>query len=177
MLRGEFDVLSEPICARVTVLPWYAAARNIVLYSATGGEVRTDALRSAALSAGMHVFYPSTADSGLDFIEDMGGEYRIGRWGIAEPASGRRLTDGDGETLFIVPGSVFDLEGYRLGRGLGMYDKSLVCYPYAKRIGLAYEFQFVPVLPRDRWDVPMDAIVSDSRTVVIQRVVNVKETT
>jgi len=76
------------------------------------------------------------------------------------------------ETLFIVPGIAFDLRGHRLGRGRGAYDRVLARHAAAGRIGLAYEFQVVPLLPSEPWDAPMDTVVTNARIVDAHRGVN-----
>lgn len=67
--------------------------------------------------------------------------------------------------LFIVPGVAFDREGYRLGRGKGYYDRLLKDVT-APKIGLAYSFQIVPRLPHNRYDIPMDIVVTESGIVI-----------
>jgi 5-formyltetrahydrofolate cyclo-ligase len=67
--------------------------------------------------------------------------------------------------LFVVPGMAFYLLGTRLGRGGGHYDRVLASHPDSVRVGLAFEWQILPRLPRARWDVPMDAVATESRLV------------
>ena len=63
----------------------------------------------------------------------------------------------------------FDLNGYRLGMGGGFYDTSLA---YLRRrsawkkpflMGIAYECQKVETLPRDPWDIPLDAVLTEKK--------------
>ncbi|MGN0075726.1 MAG: 5-formyltetrahydrofolate cyclo-ligase, partial [Parafannyhessea sp.] len=64
-------------------------------------------------------------------------------------------------SICLVPGLVFDAEGYRIGYGAGYYDDFLAGYPGLK-VGLARTMQISGnPLPRDAHDVPVDAIVSD----------------
>lgn len=62
--------------------------------------------------------------------------------------------------LFIIPGIVFDHNGWRLGWGKGYYDKLLsgVAVP---KIGLAYQKQIVAHVPHTSYDVPMDTVVTE----------------
>jgi len=83
--------------------------------------------------------------------------------GILEPPKGSQKTPSKKIDLLIVPGVVFDQLGYRIGYGMGCYDRMLSTCP-AKRIGLAYEFQRVQTLPHSKSDVPMDVIVTEKQT-------------
>ncbi len=62
-----------------------------------------------------------------------------------------------------MPGVAFDVRGRRLGRGGGWYDRTLAPFDVAWRLGLAFDFQVVPALPAEPWDVGMHAIVTERR--------------
>jgi 5-formyltetrahydrofolate cyclo-ligase len=62
----------------------------------------------------------------------------------------------------IIPGSVFDRRGYRLGYGGGYYDRFLTrAAPQALRIGLAFSLQVVERIQEQPHDVPMDVLVTE----------------
>jgi 5-formyltetrahydrofolate cyclo-ligase len=70
----------------------------------------------------------------------------------------------------VIPGSVFDIHGGRLGYGGGYYDRFLVNdAPQAKRIGLAFELQVVDKVPVEPHDQPLDILVTEKRIVNIRR--------
>jgi 5,10-methenyltetrahydrofolate synthetase len=75
------------------------------------------------------------------------------------------LPDTAADVLFVVPGVAFDERGGRLGRGRAWYDRALARHPQGARVGLAYDFQLVPVLPQARWDIRMHAVVTERRLV------------
>src|SRR5262249_597497 len=163
--QSTAGALSREACERVQALPEFANASRVVLYRATDGEVATEPLADAARTVGKRIFYPSVVDSGLQFLEDQGHGWRPGEWGIPEPISDQNLGAIQRDTLVVVPGVAFDLNGHRLGRGRGAYDRTLGRDAAAVRIGLAYEFQIVPLLPCAPWDVPMDAVVTNARVI------------
>jgi 5-formyltetrahydrofolate cyclo-ligase len=68
-----------------------------------------------------------------------------------------------------MPGVAFSEDGLRLGRGGGYYDATLGALPAAARIGLAFDVQLVPALPREPHDARMDAIVTDARVLAFRR--------
>lgn len=94
---------------------------------------------------------------------------RDNRFGTPEPASGRglrispRFLD-----LVLVPIVAFGASGERLGSGAGYYDRAFA-YLRTRRtwrkpllVGVAYEWQHVPDLATEPWDVPLAAVITDS---------------
>jgi 5-formyltetrahydrofolate cyclo-ligase len=68
--------------------------------------------------------------------------------------------------LAVVPGLAFDLEGRRLGRGKGYYDRFLAqpgCRALA--VAVAFEFQVVPTLPSEKHDRDMTLVFTEDRIV------------
>jgi 5-formyltetrahydrofolate cyclo-ligase len=70
--------------------------------------------------------------------------------------------------FMIVPGLAFDENGNRLGYGAGFYDRLL---PYYKKetAALAFEIQIVPEVPISSLDIPVKQIVTEKRTIVINK--------
>lgn len=84
-------------------------------------------------------------------------------YGILEP-SGVNGIDKDKIDLVIVPGVVFDKEGYRIGYGKGCYDIFLEGMK-SKKIGLAFDAQVVDALPTEKHDVRMDKTITEKRII------------
>lgn len=96
------------------------------------------------------------------------GVVRINRYGIAEPDPRHaevipvRQLD-----LVLLPLVAFDMHGWRLGSGAGFYDRSLHHLREGRRwrrpklIGVGYECQRVAHLQPDRWDVPLDGMLTE----------------
>lgn len=64
-------------------------------------------------------------------------------------------------TWFLVPGVGFDLNGARLGRGKGFYDRFLETRNVLK-IGVAWSEQLVKGIPIEQHDAHMDFIITES---------------
>lgn len=62
--------------------------------------------------------------------------------------------------LMIVPGLLFDKQGYRIGYGGGYYDRYLNGF-IGKTVSLAHTSQLVNKIPRDSFDLPVNAIVTE----------------
>jgi len=136
------------------------------------GELDTLPLLSRLWSAGKTVGCPVVTENGtMDF-------YRVrpttalvlNRYGIPEPRTrgrnaGSYLNPRRLSVLFL-PLVAFDGVGGRLGMGAGYYDRFLGRIPRALRplvVGLAHEVQRSSTpLPRQPWDVPLDAVVTEA---------------
>ena len=85
-----------------------------------------------------------------------------GAYGILEPADAlsTRIDDWGPDDLVLVPASVYDRRGYRVGGGLGFYDRFLARCP-ARTCGVIFHEQIVPQVPEDPWDVAVPLLCTD----------------
>ncbi|QKY69460.1 5-formyltetrahydrofolate cyclo-ligase [Lentibacillus sp. CBA3610] len=63
--------------------------------------------------------------------------------------------------LLVVPGLLFDKNGYRIGFGGGYYDRFLIDFPNLK-LSLAANRQIAEELPVEPFDIPVDEIITES---------------
>lgn len=84
---------------------------------------------------------------------------------IPEPDPGRTIPiDPEEINVIIVPGSVFDTRGGRLGYGGGYYDRFAAAEsPRALRIAIAFEVQVLDQIPLLPHDVPMHILVTEQK--------------
>lgn len=157
------------IVRRLADLPAWRAARSVALYLPADGEVDPHALIILAHRLGKAIVLPRL-DRKRPFRMDFA-VYRPGRalqrnrFGIPEPC-GRAVRAPVGIDLVILPLVGFDRRGNRLGMGSGYYDRRLA---FTRRrtglrprlIGLAYDFQSVPTLDAQPWDVPLHGVVTE----------------
>jgi 5-formyltetrahydrofolate cyclo-ligase len=143
--------LSAAVAARVVAMPALATARHVVVYAAMRNELDPSAIAEHARNAGKALYRPTARDEPPGFVSLDGS--RLG------------LPRGAEHVLVLVPGVAFDARGARLGRGVGWYDRVLADHPRAVRVGLAYDFQVVPSVPEDPWDIRMHAVVTDARLI------------
>jgi len=164
--RAAWD---EAIQTRLRSEAIYLRSRVIHCYLAMHDEVATQHLAQAALADGKQVVapvvHPERRRLRFARIEDYEHDLAPGYRGILEPIEPRWVELLQIE-LFVIPGVVFDRFGYRLGRGLGYYDRCLSRVKGRSVIcGLAYELQVVDALPTAAHDVPMDYIVTERRVI------------
>ena len=69
--------------------------------------------------------------------------------------------------LVLVPGLAFSKDRRRLGRGGGFFDRMLGGRgANAFKLGVCFSFQIVDSIPTDTHDVAMDAVVTESATLM-----------
>jgi len=180
---GEQRAHSRAVAALLAHQPLFLKARRIGAYLAADGELDPAPVIAAAVAAGKRCYLPVLrpfAGPALWFCEWRPGDRLVpNRFGIPEPIVTRRALRAARELdLLLVPLVAFDVAGYRLGMGGGYYDRTLAYLPLRlhwrrpRVIGLAHALQRVDSLPRNPWDVPVDAVVTE-RTV--HRVVKMRE--
>lgn len=137
------------IAARVAETTVFAEAPAVLSYAAMGSEVATRALIEAALERGKLValprVMPGTRLMSWHAIGSLA-EVQPGYAGIPEPPDDpATLVDPaslDRTALALVPGLLFDAQGFRLGYGGGFYDTFLTTFP-GRSLGLARENSIV----------------------------------
>ena len=67
-------------------------------------------------------------------------------------------------SCIIVPGVVFDQDGYRIGYGGGYYDRYLSQFK-GKTMSIAFEIQLVEKIPTESYDLPVDLIITEQRRI------------
>ncbi len=161
---------SRLICERLRTFASFDTATTIVLYAADDNEVQTEALWSWAVAQRKAVYYPRISPDriSLEFVRRYPSDQLIeGLFGIPIPPGNERFAPGrDGDTVVLTPGLGFDVEGRRLGRGKGYYDRAFGhVLTGALRIAAAYDFQVlarIPSGPHDEW---IDWIMTDSQLI------------
>jgi 5-formyltetrahydrofolate cyclo-ligase len=167
----ELDQLSYQIAARLQRLQSVTEARVISTYLEIGSEVRTMEIARWALRNGKTVIVPviDRADKRLIFSELRAPdkELRPGTHGIPEPGAEflrpMPLEDAD---VVLVPGVAWDQRGFRVGYGGGYYDRSInALRTHVIKIGLGYEFQLIPNVPRSYYDRCVDVVLTERRVI------------
>ena len=146
---------------------------TLFIYVHFRSELETLELIHRCLSEGKRVAVPLVDASTVSMIplliKDPEKDLVPGYYGIPEPDPQKSLRVAAREIdAAVIPGSVFDIHGGRLGYGGGYYDRFLVNdAPQAKRIGLAFEMQVVEQVPVQPHDQPLDILVTEKRIVNI----------
>lgn len=160
-VREEAD---ERIRKNLATLPEFKDAKIILLYCATKGEPDLTPVFDSILKDGKTLVLPRVKGDNLELLEVEDPKCLInGTFNIPEPPKGRRINPEELD-LAVVPGIIFDREGYRIGFGKGYYDR-LLKRVGAPKVGVAYSFQVLSKIPRDEWDVPVDMVVTEKEVI------------
>ena len=117
----------------------------------------------------VELYYPRVTDKKgglmqMQRVEDPFADvWQTGTFGIQEPPVESQICDPAELDLILIPGLVFDLEGHRLGRGRGFYDRYLAQVEKAVRVSLCHDFQISDRINPQSWDQSVNWIVTEKR--------------
>lgn len=137
----------------------YQTAKTIYGYLPYNQEVRTVPMLERALRDGKRVAVPKCYGDEMRFIylTDLTQVAR-GYAGIPEPVADEPVAE-DKTALVLMPGLAFDPRGHRIGYGGGFYDKFLAAEPEHPTLALCYDFQVLPALETEEFDIPVDMVL------------------
>ncbi len=171
---------AERIFARVEALPAFEQARCVACFCALPDEPPTEAVLRR-WSADRRVVVPRVEGDTMQFYDYRPDALTCGAFGIAEPVvreepdasegiGAHRANDASSASycalcppeaidLLVVPGVAFTLEGARLGRGKGYYDRYL-SQPALRAccVGVCFTHQLVADLPVEPHDRSMEVV-------------------
>lgn len=161
----ERSAAAAALARRVLALPEVAAATTVAAYASLRTEPGTGPLRAVLRSRGVRVLLPVLLrDDDLDWAVDDDTLLPSRRRALVEP-SGPRLGPGAVATAEVVvcPAIAVALDGTRLGRGGGSYDRALA-RAAGLLVALLYDDEVVESLPHDAHDRPVQVAVTPTRT-------------
>lgn len=82
-----------------------------------------------------------------------------GRWGFPEPPEDAPLVSPRGIDLILVPLEAYDMQGMRLGKGGGYYDR-ILAQTNAVTLGVAMSHQRAAHVPCESHDIPLQAVAT-----------------
>lgn len=149
-------------------------ARRVAAYIGADGELDPAPLFSVIQCCRKQLYLPVLRPHPqlkLWFVQHPpDGALEVNRFGIPEPPlKHRRICLPWALDIILLPLVAFDADCNRMGMGGGYYDRTLA---YLRRrsswrrprlIGVAHECQRVEKLPLNRWDVPLDLVITESR--------------
>ena len=159
MTEKEIARRSEILCRKVLQSDAYRNAGTIYGYLPFNQEVRTLPLLLQALSDGKQVALPKCYGKEMRFIlmDDLS-RIQASAFGAPEPIANAPIAQ-DPYALVLVPGLVFDSAGHRMGYGGGYYDRFLSQESHHPTIALCFDFQMLPHLETEEFDIPVDCVL------------------
>ena len=154
-IRGKSQALGE----KFAQTELYRQAKTIYGYLPYNQEVRTVPILEQAIRDGKQVAVPKVYGEEMRFhyLTDLS-RVETGYAGIPEPLGDEPVAE-DPTALVLMPGLAFDKEGHRIGYGGGFYDKFLANEPGHPTVALCYDFQVLPKLETEEFDVPVDLVL------------------
>ena len=163
---------AEAVGARLGALPFMPTQGYVAGYWAMDGEVALHVWQ-LRLPPGLVYCLPVLHEDGrLRFAPWRAGDPLVtNRYGIPEPDLGPDACLEPADlALAVLPLVAFDRHGQRLGMGAGWYDRTFAGRRHRSGppwlAGVAYAFQQVGELDARDWDVPLDAICTESDTLL-----------
>lgn len=162
---------SRRIHALLTDHPVVTDANHLFVYVDFRSEVETMDLIRHLIAAGKTISVPVTLldKSRLKAVRLTNPDTQLvpGCYDILEPTPdqiAKATVDPTTIDTVLIPGSVFDTGGGRLGYGGGFYDRFLTeSAPQAARVGAAFELQLVDLVPMEPHDQYMDVLVTEQQ--------------
>ncbi len=162
LTRADVIEKSQKIAINLLKLKIFAINNNVSCYLPIKNEVETKFVIEQLIKTRVNIYLPYSRENEYFFAKFDGlGDLKKGPYGILQP-NGSKRTDAKIIAVAILPGVAFSKDGVRLGYGKGVFDKLLTRSP-ALKIGLAYDFQIIDNLPKEKHDLGMDFIVTDQK--------------
>jgi len=163
MPESERTAAGRLIRDQVLEMPEVSAAGTVAAYYSVGTEPDTRSLIFGLWKRGSYVVLPVLLPDGdLDWASYEGPESLVpGPRGLLQPVEPVR---GPGTVaradVVLVPALAVDVNGIRLGRGGGSYDRALARVSgQVPTIGLLYDGELLPSVPAEPHDAAVRAVV------------------
>jgi 5-formyltetrahydrofolate cyclo-ligase len=162
----ERETGSAAIRQRLEEQPAWKSARAILAYVPMAQEPDLWPSLVQAWDAGRQIALlrhsPETDHYIPCLVRDRDRDLQAGQFGILEPKAHCPIFDLMRLDLVLVPGIGFTLNGGRLGRGKGYYDRLLAGVP-ALKCGVAFDCQIESEFPLEPHDIQLNCILTPTR--------------
>jgi 5-formyltetrahydrofolate cyclo-ligase len=168
LANEEIIEKSTEIKNKLFELEEFKKANFIFSFISFRDEIHTHDIIKETLNMGKRVGVPITIDKPrkllVSEIKDFEKELEIGYYNILAPKKEfERIVSPDLVDLVLVPGLAFDKSGYRTGYGGGYYDRFFAnANKDMVKVGLCFDLQIIPEVPRDIYDIPVDYIITET---------------
>ncbi|SRR5581483_5533899 len=166
MSSEERAAASLQACARLEQQEVWRKAGSILFYAPLPEEPDIWQLLVDTLAAGKTAALPRFVPEHQVYVacavQDIERDVRTGQFGIREPHESCVRISLNRLDLMLVPGVAFDLDGRRLGRGKGFYDRLLAAF-HGPACGVAFDQQIVRRVPVEPHDAHLTCILTPTR--------------
>jgi len=163
---AEIAVAARSLSEHLLAVPEVRRAATVAAYVSVGTEPGTSALLTGLDVATKRVLLPVLLrDGDLDWGAYLGDDaLRPARYGLLEPDGPPLGPDAIATAdVVLVPGLAVGVDGVRLGRGGGSYDRALARVPVGTfTCVLLYDGEDGLDVPREPHDLPVTAVATPS---------------
>jgi len=163
--------LSAQIRDRLKEQVFWKNTGSVLFFAPASNEVDVWPLLEEALNAGKTAALPRFDSTDQSYVacrvQNLRSEIVAGEFGIREPAAKCVEIPLSKFDLVLVPGVAFDLQGHRLGRGRGFYDR-LLAEVRGVKCGVAFDEQLASEVPAGMLDVQVNFILTATRCVKVE---------
>lgn len=169
--HSQQRIASVNLCKQLKQSTLLLKHQHIALYLGNDGELNPELLIKQLWKQKKHVYLPvihPLYHNRLCFcLVTPNSKFSNNKFGILEPdfKFSKRFPV-KSLSLVLMPLVAFDKTGNRMGMGGGFYDRSFAYkadskHSRPKLIGLAHAFQEQEYLPIEKWDIPLDGVLTD----------------
>lgn len=166
LTHAEMLSAAANVWQQLEELAAFMMADNVLMYHSLPDELCTHEFLDKWHEQ-KHLFLPRVNGVNLDILPYHRTRTHLGAFRIEEP-DGDDTTDVGQMELIVVPAMAYDRKGNRVGRGKGYYDR-LLSSTKALKVGVAYDCQLVDEITAEATDVPVDIVITESRTYIVHR--------
>lgn len=167
---SQIQQVSIKITNTVCNLEIFKTSKIIASYIAFNSEVDPEQITNCIWQANKSCYLPFVKDDKMLFLKYEREDRLIkNRVGILEPIfNENKIISPEKIDLVITPLVGFDIHCNRLGTGKGYYDRTFAFLKKSSQhrpflLGLAYEFQKTSIITPQKWDVPLDMIITEEK--------------
>lgn len=173
LTEREINEKSELIARNLYETDIYKDAKNIFIFVSYKSEVNTHEIIKYSLEHGKNIYVPVVdtktktmkASRLIDFSH-----LKASYMNILEPMKNHiKIVDPEAVDLVVVPGLLFDKNGYRIGYGGGFYDKFFASLKKdVQKLGIGYDFQYTDdSIEHDDFDIPVNYFLSEKKFYIL----------
>ncbi|NJR18958.1 MAG: 5-formyltetrahydrofolate cyclo-ligase [Calothrix sp. CSU_2_0] len=169
MAVTEWKEKSDRICTHLEASPLFLQAKTILVYFSFRQEPDLSPLFANPYyrwgfprCVGKNMFWHSVKIGNLETPNSA--SLQVNTFGITEPHPHNPIIEPSEVDLILLPSVACDSQCFRLGYGGGYYDRMLSSPEWNLKptIGIVFEFAYLPELPIQSWDKPLQNICTEN---------------
>jgi 5-formyltetrahydrofolate cyclo-ligase len=165
LTHAEMIKAAENVWAQLEQMAAFLMSDRILMYHSLPDELSTHRFLDK-WQGSKKFFLPRVNGINLEILPYDRTRTHLGAFHIEEPDGNDTSSINDME-MIIVPAMAYDRNGNRVGRGKGYYDR-LLAKCKALKVGVAYDCQMVDEIECEPTDVPVDVVITETRTYVVR---------